>query len=112
MRKGFSGLIVSMILVGMTLAISTVLPQEINDAKKDCSHSARIFLRDINSGLLWLELDSNENISSHVRYEHMPYSLSLQTEEDIVYVRDDDEIVYGYLASAEFKSWLGCKKDV
>lgn len=112
MKKGFSVLITSLILAGMTLLVGLGGSEAIKEANQDCTHSARIFLRDMSSGLLSENMEHNANISNRVRYEEMPESLSFRTEEDIVYSRDDGDIVYGYMSEDEFKAWLRCKKDV
>lgn len=112
MRKGFSGIIISLILAGMTLAVGFGGSEMINESQTDGCHSVRIFLRNATSGLLFMELEENGNISKHLSFEQMPESLSLRTDEDIVYSRDDGDLVYGLLKADELKAWLGCREHV
>jgi hypothetical protein len=109
MKKGFLDW-AAYLIMGMTLSFGLILAPAIKNAEPPCEHSVRIFLRDTSSGLLSEALDHNTNISGQVSYEDMPDSLFYSTQEDIVYLRDDKDLIFGYMTDDVFKAWLKCKK--
>lgn len=111
MRKGFLSLS-TLLLMGFTLLLGVGGSEMIKESQTDGCANATLLLRDIDSGLLWMEIEQNENISEHLRYEEMPEGMTFQTDADLVYVRDDGVISVGIMAKKDLLSWLRCKKDV
>lgn len=107
-EKGFVSAAM-LLLAGFTLLLGLGASAAIKDAKLDGCHNVTLFLRDINSGLLWMEIEEHKNSTEHLTYREMPESMTFRTDADVVYLRDDGSIITGLLTNKELKSWMGCR---
>lgn len=111
MSKGFFSF-TTLLLMGMTVLLGFGASEVVRESQTDGCHNATIFVKDLSAHYVLMDLEADNITNKHLTIEEMSESMTLQTDSDIVYWRDDGKRITGLLNATELKNWLRCHKNV